>query len=345
MFHREPTIFIFGLDKHGWSIDQDNANTQFLLSKAGYKITHNIFLATHIWCVWVDLLSHPRYLWILLVSKLFHKKIIAVIPNDIRNNADILFLIKKRVDVCIAPSSDIENYLKMNSVKVERMVFYTKPEIFHKVSETKMQIAQELGVDYKCLEGKILIGSFQRDSLGSDLMQQKWQKNPELLIQILKKVEKDQFMLLLAGPRRHYVIRRCIEEHIPYLYIGDDSFVLQGKDDYPRNILSADKMNLLYNLIDIYLISSKSEGGPKAILEAGLAKTLVLSTRVGFASDILDTKLLYDMDNPGSAVKILQSYREAPEYYKELIMLNEQRILSLLGFENIFKTFENIFEL
>ena len=102
---------------------------------------------------------------------------------------------------------------------------------------------------------------------------------------------------MLAGPRRHYVINQCKKNNIPYIFIGNEDLINKNKDDIIENNLSLKKINLLYNLIDIYLVTSKSEGGPKAILEAAATKTLIFSTDVGLASDILHPSLIYKRKN------------------------------------------------
>ena len=56
-------------------------------------------------------------------------------------------------------------------------------------------------------------------------------------------------------------------------------------------------LNELYNLIDLYVVSSRIEGGPQAIVECGITKTPIISTDVGFASNILAAESIFDMDN------------------------------------------------
>ena len=44
----------------------------------------------------------------------------------------------------------------------------------------------------------------------------------------------------------------------------------------------------LYHCLDIYLISSREEGGPKAILESLAAAVPLVSTKVGMAPDVIE---------------------------------------------------------
>ena len=58
-----------------------------------------------------------------------------------------------------------------------------------------------------------------------------------------------------------------------------------------------DMINDLYNCLDLYIVSSRFEGGPQSVVECGLTKTPIISTRVGIAEEILPAKSLFDMDN------------------------------------------------
>ena len=51
---------------------------------------------------------------------------------------------------------------------------------------------------------------------------------------------------------------------------------------------STETLNELYNILDIYIVSSRLEGGPQAILESAITKTPIISSDVGVASQILN---------------------------------------------------------
>ena len=54
-------------------------------------------------------------------------------------------------------------------------------------------------------------------------------------------------------------------------------------------------VNKLYNILDLYLVTSRVEGGPQAILECALSKTPILSTRVGVAPEVLHPDAIFDL--------------------------------------------------
>ena len=60
---------------------------------------------------------------------------------------------------------------------------------------------------------------------------------------------------------------------------------------------SFDELNELYNLLDLYIVSSRIEGGPQAIMECAITKTPIISTDVGIASEILSKESIYNMNN------------------------------------------------
>jgi hypothetical protein len=49
--------------------------------------------------------------------------------------------------------------------------------------------------------------------------------------------------------------------------------------------------------LDLYIISSRYEGGPRSIIECGLTRTPIISTRVGIAPEFMDENSLFDVDN------------------------------------------------
>jgi glycosyltransferase involved in cell wall biosynthesis len=59
---------------------------------------------------------------------------------------------------------------------------------------------------------------------------------------------------------------------VPYRHIYLDAYPNIGK---------------LYRALDLYLVSSRQEGGPKAILESMASGIPIISTRVGQASDLI----------------------------------------------------------
>jgi len=103
--------------------------------------------------------------------------------------------------------------------------------------------------------------------------------------------------------------------------------IIEGKDDISTNNLPLQTINLLYNIVDLYLVTSKSEGGPKAIIEASLAKTPILATEVGMAPDLLDDFCLCnDLTNFIDKIEILMNDIKIKE---KIIKSNYQKVFSI----------------
>ena len=56
-------------------------------------------------------------------------------------------------------------------------------------------------------------------------------------------------------------------------------------------------LNELYNILDLYIVASRFEGGPQSIYECALTKTPIISTDVGVANLILSENSIFDMNN------------------------------------------------
>lgn len=333
MKQKNKKVYILGQEGTGWSIDKDRHYTQKAIEQIdGYEITNNIFNADIIYAIWWNkLLTIPLKIF----NTFFKKKIIATITNDLSHQETMAKKLIDKVDIFVYASSKQKNVLEKLGVKNEKLIFnpfYVDETIFKKLNIKKQEICEKLNLNYQIIENKILIGSFQRDSLGSNLSQPKWQKDPDMLINIIKLLDRDKFILLIAGPRRHYVIEQCKKHDINYLFVGDESYIENKNDDIDTNGLPIEKMPYLYNLIDIYIVSSKSEGGPKAIPESLLCETKVISTDVGFASDLLDKQYIFT--SPEDAVNKINNLQESVE--------QKSKVYDFYSFELFQKRIEKI---
>jgi len=149
-------------------------------------------------------------------------------------------------------------------------------------------LRRRLGVPESCY----IIGNFHRDSEGADLFAPKFQKAPEMLVRIAAGLVSAgaPIHLLLAGPRRHWILRELRREQIPFTYAGEEP---GPGDDLARNILPREQLNELYNACDIYVIPSRWEGGPQSAMEAAASRCKVLGIPLGVGRDILEPASLF----------------------------------------------------
>ena len=122
-----------------------------------------------------------------------------------------------------------------------------------------------------------------------------------LLFEIIKAIsEQKNLFVILAGHRRTYLINLLEENNVPYKY-------------YER--VDQASLNELYNCLDLYIVSSRVEGGPQAIFECALSKTPIISTDVGVASEILSKESIYSMDNfQNSTPNVEYAYKNAKQF-------------------------------
>jgi glycosyltransferase involved in cell wall biosynthesis len=128
---------------------------------------------------------------------------------------------------------------------------------------------------YRLPSDRRIFASFQRDT-EADLVSPKLEKGPDLFCDALEQLKASSVFVLLAGMRRQYVERRLQRAGIPFRNLGT---------------VPVTELNALYNVTDEYLVTSRTEGGPQAILEAMATKTNIFSTHVGIA-DLLHPAVL-----------------------------------------------------
>jgi glycosyltransferase involved in cell wall biosynthesis len=145
-----------------------------------------------------------------------------------------------------------------------------------------------------------VVGNFQRDTEGADLSRPKLVKGPDIFLEMLRlsRASGVDLHVLLAGPRRHWLRSRLIEDSIPFTYLGD----AVAEDDIRRNLHTREELNEFYALCDIHVVSSRSEGGPHALLEAAAACCPVISTPVGIAPELLDPHCVYRTVSEGAGL-------------------------------------------
>lgn len=138
---------------------------------------------------------------------------------------------------------------------------------------------------YNIPADRFIIGSFQRDTEGKyKCVKPKLSKGPDILINILcdmKEHNKNPFVLL-TGRRRNYIIAELQRYNIDFMYL---------------EMVSTENLSELYQCLDLYIVSSRIEGGPRAIMECAILQIPIISTNVGIADLILPQESIYDANN------------------------------------------------
>ena len=201
---------------------------------------------------------------------------------------------------------------KFTSKRIYVSPFWINNKIWFPISENK-----DLKSKFSIPGDAYIVGSFQRDTEGKDGISPKLSKGPDQLFEIIKAIsEQKNLFVILAGHRRTYLINLLEENNVPYKY-------------YER--VDQASLNELYNCLDLYIVSSRVEGGPQAIFECALSKTPIISTDVGIASEILSKTSIFDMNNFSMA---------KPDI--EAAYANSQQYLIPKGYESFINLFEEI---
>ncbi len=174
------------------------------------------------------------------------------------------------------------------------------------LEKEKQAIRDMLGIP----AGAVCIGSFQKDGSGWGAgMEPKWVKGPDTFLEVvagLKKTRQNLFVLL-TGPARGYMIKGLEERGVPYKHCFLKSY---------HEIVS------FYQALDLYIVTSRSEGGPKALLESWATGVPIVSTRVGMCADLIrpsENGMLADVDNVEDIVTCAEELLQSAELRKRCI--------------------------
>ena len=188
---------------------------------------------------------------------------------------------------------------KLTEKPIQTIPFWVNQNIWFNIPDK-----EPLRDKYNLNKQDYIVGSFQRDTEGSDLLSPKLSKGPDQLIQILNEINtKDKNLnlhVLLAGKRRQYIIEQLKINKIRFTYFEMINFKL---------------LNELYNCLDLYIVSSRIEGGPQSVVECAQAKVPIVSTDVGNASNILHKKSIYNIENfNDSEPNVTYAYDKVQEF-------------------------------
>ena len=222
----------------------------------------------------------------------------------------------KYIDKYHVISDETFNKIKNLSNKpVEKIPFWANQYIWHEL-ENKSLIRKK----YNLKEDDFLIGSFQRDTEGKDLKSPKLSKGPDRFLKIVHDLYKNNknIKIILAGKRRQYLIEKLSDLKIEFRYF---------------EMLNFSQLNELYNILNLYIVASRVEGGPQSVIESALCKTPIISTNVGIVGEILSKESIFDMTN------FLRAEPNVTFAYNNVLKFTIPQ-----GFDKFNKMFKNLYE-
>jgi glycosyltransferase involved in cell wall biosynthesis len=137
--------------------------------------------------------------------------------------------------------------------------------------QSRYLVRERLGIS----QSAVVIGSFQKDGVGwADGNEPKLIKGPDVFLKVIERLKAQipELFVLLSGPARGYVKSGLERLGIPYRHVFLKS--------YPE-------IAGLYSTLDLYLVTSRQEGGPKAVLESMASGISLVTTCVGQAMDLV----------------------------------------------------------
>ncbi|MDQ2982296.1 MAG: glycosyltransferase, partial [Actinomycetota bacterium] len=178
----------------------------------------------------------------------------------------------ERVQVTHAEMHELVVAAGIDPAKVHRIPIGVDLENFPLADEAgRTRARAELGIP----QSAFVVGSFVKDGVGlgggSD---PKLVKGPDILVAVLERVRDaiPELFVFLTGPARGYVRRELETRGIAL------SHVLLG---------TRAELGRAYHALDVSLVASRQEGGPKAVLESLATGIPLVTTRVGQAPELL----------------------------------------------------------
>ena len=215
----------------------------------------------------------------------------------------------------VISNKTFDQVIKLTDKPVHKIPFWVNQNLWFEI-KNKEQLREKYSVDLN----SYLVGSFQRDTEGYDLVSPKLSKGPDRFLEIVEylNTKNENLQIILTGKRRNYILDELSRREINYKYFEMTSF---------------QNLNELYNILDLYIVSSRYEGGPQSILETAMTRTPIISTDVGIASEILDKKSIFNMNNYKDAIP-----------NTDISYQNAKRYLIPEGFKEFNKLFREIYE-
>ena len=133
-----------------------------------------------------------------------------------------------------------------------------------------------------------VVGSFVKDGVGmDDGFEPKLLKGPDTFVEVVSRLRDSipELSVLLTGPARGYVRSALDRRGISHRHV-----LASSRDELAR----------VYRDADVCLVTSRQEGGPKAMLEAMASGVPLVTTRVGQAAELVadgENGLLADVDD------------------------------------------------
>jgi glycosyltransferase involved in cell wall biosynthesis len=273
-------LFVVG-DDVGWSIDDDRDRLSATARRLGYEVGPSawarfaerqaVFHHDHFGALrspWLDS-SHA------LGLSYFHGRPGTLGYPEFDRAYETLKRHSKRIErvqVTHAEMHELVVAAGIDSDNVHRIPIGVDLENFQLVDEARRTRARK---EFELPQSAFVVGSFVKDGVGLGAgYEPKLVKGPDTLVAVLARLRDaiPELFVLCTGPARGYVRRELESRGIAYRHalLGSRSELARG-----------------YHAVDVTLVTSRQEGGPKSVLESLAAGVPLVTTQVGQAPELL----------------------------------------------------------
>ena len=292
------TLYIVG-DRLGWSIDDDRARLAATAQRLGYTVGSNtllrlrrrqaVFQHNHFNAL------HPR--WLESSHRLglsyFHGRPGTPHYPEFDSSFEALERNATRVDRIQVTHEEMRELVLCAGVPAERVF-----KIPIGIDLERFPVGRER-------DGRTFtIGSFVKDGVGmAEGFEPKLVKGPDTFVAVVERLRAviPHLSVLLTGPARGYVRRELARRDIPHEHV-----LLSSREELAH----------AYHRVDLCLVTSRQEGGPKSVLEAMATGVPLVSTRVGQATELVvdgENGLLADVDDVDALVAAVERVHDDAE--------------------------------
>ena len=256
------------------------------------------------------------------------------LPEFSKINKNILELFIKhqeKIRLIRVTNSFFKNFLINNGIssnKIMQIPLTIDPKFKQLNKFKKLEIKQMMQLP----KDKFIIGSFQKDGVGwGKGLTPKYIKGPDIFLKSLEIIKDNipNLFVLLTGPARGYVKNGLKKMNIEYMHFENIKF---------------DKIPNLYNCLDLYLVCSRDEGGPYAVLESMASGVPIISTKVGMAHDLIKNKhngFIVNIDDYKKIAEYAEVIKKDPQLRNKFIQngLAKASNYSVAHFDGLWETF------
>jgi glycosyltransferase involved in cell wall biosynthesis len=301
-------LFVVG-DDRGWSIDDDRARLTATAARLGYDV------APASWARFVrrQAIFHPDHFsalqrpWLESSHRLglsyFHGRPRTPGYPEFDRAYETLRRYARRIDRVQVTHAEMHALVTEAGVDSERIFRIPIGVDIARFPLGDPQERAQAREAFSLPDAAFVIGSFLKDGVGlDDGFEPKLLKGPDTLVATLAGARESipELFVLLTGPARGYVRSELERAGVPYRHV---------------QFVSRDQLARAYHAVDVCVVTSRQEGGPKAVLESMAAGVPLVTTRVGQASELVvdaENGLLVDVEDvEGLVAAVCRVYDDA----------------------------------